>query len=86
VRDFSGKVALVTGASRGIGREIALALAGDGAHIVAVDVNEPLLAETANQIEAKGVKALTIKADVTRSEEVDAAVEKAVATHGLKRR
>jgi NAD(P)-dependent dehydrogenase (short-subunit alcohol dehydrogenase family) len=33
----------VTGASRGIGREIALALAGDGAHIVAVDVNEPLL-------------------------------------------
>jgi len=73
------QVALVTGASRGIGRAIALALAGDGAHIVAVDVNEPLLAETAGLIEAKGVKALTIKADVTKAEEVDAAVDKAVA-------
>ncbi len=76
------KVALVTGASRGIGREIALALAGDGAHLVAVDVNEPLLAETAKLIEAKGVKALTIKADVTKAEDADAAVDGAVKAYG----
>jgi 3-oxoacyl-[acyl-carrier protein] reductase len=77
--DLTGRSALVTGASRGIGREIALALAGAGAKVACVATNEALLNELAAQI---GPNALAIKCDVSKSAEIDAAVEKAGAAFG----
>jgi 3-oxoacyl-[acyl-carrier protein] reductase len=77
--DLSGRAALVTGASRGIGREIALGLAAAGAKVACVATNEALLAELAGKI---GAAALPIRCDVTKSAEIDAAVEKAAQAFG----
>ena len=65
------QVAMVTGAARGIGRAICLALADEGAHIVAVDVLADALDSTVGEIAAKGVKAVGKRADVTDSEQVE---------------
>ena len=76
VIDLSGKVALVTGGSRGIGRAIALALAEAGA-LVTVNYmeSEGMANEVVQEIESRGGKALACQADVGSSEEVDAMVE-----------
>ena len=70
---LEGKTALVTGASRGIGRGIALEMAREGADVV---VNYALSAEKANtvahDVEALGRRALVVRADVSRPDEVDA--------------
>jgi NAD(P)-dependent dehydrogenase (short-subunit alcohol dehydrogenase family) len=76
---FAGKVAFVTGAASGIGRAAALAFAGAGASVVAADVSEQGNQQTVRQIEAQGGRALAVRCDVTRTEEVKAAVAKTVA-------
>ncbi|ALS27513.1 3-ketoacyl-ACP reductase [Paenibacillus sp. 32O-W] len=80
---LEGKVALVTGASRGIGRAIALALAEGGAD-VAVNYagSEAAAAETAKAVEAAGRRALLVKADVGKPAEFDEMVKKVVDTFG----
>jgi len=77
--DLSGRSALVTGASRGIGREIALALGAAGAKVACVATNEQLLGEVAGLLGANG---LAIKCDVSKPAEIEAAVEKAVEAFG----
>lgn len=64
------KVALVTGASSGIGRSIAIALAAEDARVVLASRNEAKLAEVANQIDAAGGSAEIIPADVTNEEQI----------------
>ena len=54
---FNGKIALVTGSSSGIGRAMALRLAGEGATVVCADVNEDGIHETVALAEALGAKA-----------------------------
>ena len=66
--DLTGRNAFVTGASRGIGRSIAVALAAAGADVALVARSEDGLAETAADITALGRKAVVIPADVTRQE------------------
>src|SRR3954468_951274 len=82
IRQFSGKVAFVTGAASGIGRAAALAFAREGAAVVAADVSEQANRETARLIEEQGGRALAVRCDVTKAEEVKAALAKTVETFG----
>jgi len=77
--DLSGRTALVTGASRGIGREIALGLAAAGANVACVATNEDLIGKLAAEI---GPKALALKADVSKAEDIDRVVETAAKHFG----
>jgi 3-oxoacyl-[acyl-carrier protein] reductase len=78
----SGKIALVTGAAQGIGRNIALALASDGADVAICDVNLDAAQITANDIEASGRKSLALKANVAASAEVTAMIDTVVEKFG----
>lgn len=80
---LNGKVALVTGASRGIGRAIALELAKQGAK-VAVNYagNEEKAREVVAEIQVLGSEAIAIKADVANSEEAAAMVKETISTFG----
>jgi len=82
--DLSGRVALVTGASRGIGRAIALALARSGADVaVNFRSNEGAAQEVCAQIRALGRRALQVQGDVSRASEVVHMVEKIHREMGL---
>lgn len=70
------KVAIITGSARGIGKEIALTFAREGAGVVCVDINLDILAETEKEISALGAQVLSIACDVTKSNEVEQAVNK----------
>ena len=75
-KELTGKVALVTGASRGIGRATALALAKAGADVAVNFLSREVEAqEVCSRIEAVGCRALAIKADVSKSSEVSRLVE-----------
>ena len=68
--DCSGKNALVTGAGRGIGREIALKLAQAGANIAVCDVDLATAQSSASEIEKLGRKSLALKADVSKASDI----------------
>jgi len=71
-RRFDGKISLITGSSRGIGRALALTLARDGASIVVnYNRNEELAAATVAEIEALGSRALAVQANVETVEDID---------------
>jgi NAD(P)-dependent dehydrogenase (short-subunit alcohol dehydrogenase family) len=79
---FAGKVAFVTGAANGIGRAAALAFAREGASVVVADVSEQGNQETARMIEEAGGRALAVRCDVSRAEDVKAALDQTVETFG----
>jgi 3-oxoacyl-[acyl-carrier protein] reductase len=81
--DFTGKVALVTGSGRGIGKAIAMKLAENGATLVINDVGDPTTAEaTVAEIKALNHQAMVAMADVSNSEAVNKMVENAIAAYG----
>jgi NAD(P)-dependent dehydrogenase (short-subunit alcohol dehydrogenase family) len=79
---FAEKVAFVTGAANGIGRAAALAFAREGANVVVSDISEQGNQETARMIEELGGRALAVRCDVTRAEDVKAALDEGVETFG----
>ncbi len=76
------KVAVVTGASRGIGRSITLALAAEGARIVAVDLGLPETEALVAEIKAAGGDALAVQGNVTVAADADRMIEAAVEKFG----
>jgi NAD(P)-dependent dehydrogenase (short-subunit alcohol dehydrogenase family) len=78
---FAGKVAFVTGAANGIGHA-ALAFAREGASVVVADVSEQGNQETARMMEEAGGRALAVTCDVSRAEDVKAALDQTVETFG----
>ncbi len=76
------KVAIVTGSSRGIGRAIALGLAGEGCHVALCARGEERLRETVAEVRERGVEALGVVADMTRAADVERLVSEATARFG----
>jgi NAD(P)-dependent dehydrogenase (short-subunit alcohol dehydrogenase family) len=79
---FAGKVAFVTGAANGIGRAAALAFAREGAGVVVADMSEQSNQETARMVEQLGGRALAVRCDVTRDQDVKAGLDKGVQAFG----
>lgn len=77
-----GKVAVITGASRGIGKSIALALAAQGATIVAMDMDQAATEAVVAELQAAGAKALAVVGNVTVTADVDRMIEAAVEAFG----
>ena len=79
---LEGKVALVTGGSSGIGRATSLAFARAGAKVVISDVDGKGGDETARKVKEAGGEAIFVKADVSKTADVKALIDKAVQTYG----
>jgi 3-oxoacyl-[acyl-carrier protein] reductase len=79
---LADKVAMVTGAARGMGRAIALRFAREGAEIAAVDVDGEALQEVVEEICAQGRRGLAIRADLARLSEIDRAVDQTLQAFG----
>jgi NAD(P)-dependent dehydrogenase (short-subunit alcohol dehydrogenase family) len=80
--NFKEKVAFITGGGSGIGRAAALAFARAGASVVVADIGEQANQETARLVEKEGGRALAVRCDVTRRDEVKAALERTGDTFG----
>ena len=80
--DLTGRVALVTGAGRGIGRDLVLRLADEGATVVGLDVDSANLAAVEAELAERGGEFRTIQCDVTDGASVEAAVASIEATFG----
>src|SRR6185295_5629778 len=79
VGKLDGKVALVTGSGRNIGRATALKLAEEGAHVVVnARGNQAEADAVAEEVRARGVKALSVLADVSKLDQVEAMVARAM--------
>jgi NAD(P)-dependent dehydrogenase (short-subunit alcohol dehydrogenase family) len=82
MRSFEDRVAVVTGAASGIGRALALDLAGRGAHLAISDIDEDGLAETRRGVEALGAKVTAERLDVADRDAFAAHAEQVVSDHG----
>lgn len=82
IHRFSDKVALVTGAASGIGRATAVAFAAEGARVAILDRTEDALSGTADAVRTAGGEVLVIACDVSKPEQVEAAIGRVVESFG----
>ena len=82
MKDFRGKIAVVTGAASGIGRALAERFAVEGMKVVLADVDEAALDEASKSIEATGAVTLAVPTDVSRAEDVDALASRTMKAFG----
>jgi len=78
---LDGKIAIVTGGNRGIGKGIAKGLAAEGASLTIAARNAELLSQTADELRAMGTKVLAVPTDVTDEEQIKTLFEKAMAEY-----
>jgi NAD(P)-dependent dehydrogenase (short-subunit alcohol dehydrogenase family) len=71
MKDLKGKVAAVTGAASGLGRSMALAFAAEGMDLALADVDEVNLSSVQEDVLAKGVRAITLKVDVSNAQQIE---------------
>lgn len=81
-RRFENKVAIVTGAAQGMGKQAAADLAAEGARVVITDIDQPLLDATVAEIRSAGGECLGIVNDISNRKEVDLLVRRAAETYG----
>jgi len=79
---LDGKVALITGASRGIGKSCALVLSQEGCNLTICARGKQRLEETAEELKAEGIEVLAIQIDITKPKEVDSFVTQAAEKFG----
>lgn len=79
---LQNKVAVVTGAASGIGKEIALLYASEGAKVVIADLNLDQAEQVVSEIKAKGGEAMAVAMDVTNEDQVNKGIEDAVKKFG----
>src|SRR5690625_496343 len=79
---LEGKVAVITGAASGIGKEIAKLYAQEGASVVISDLNEKGALEVVEKIENENGKAIAVAANVTKQADVDYMIDQAIKTYG----
>ena len=72
MKQLKGKVAAVTGAASGLGRSMALAFAAEGMDVALADVDDMSLSSVEKEVQDLGVRAITLKVDVSQGEQVDA--------------
>ena len=80
--DLTGKVALVTGSGRGIGKSLALALAREGADVAIVDINKENADKTSEEIKSLGRRSVSIKTDLSKKDEVQAMFKEVMKNFG----
>lgn len=80
--DLTGKVAVVTGGARGIGRSIAEGFAGSGANVVLADIDYSEAYKTCTEIDKTGERAVAVKCDVSQSDDADALIRKTIEVFG----
>ena len=71
MKELKGKVAAVTGAASGLGRSMALAFAAEGMDLALADVDEVNLSSVQDEVLAKGVRAITLKVDVSHAQQIE---------------
>ena len=79
---FKDQVSIITGAARGIGRNITLALVGEGSKVIPVDIDREALQSLKAEIEKKGGPTLPIACDISKLSDVERMVEEALTTFG----
>ncbi|WP_138429864.1 SDR family NAD(P)-dependent oxidoreductase [Fodinibius saliphilus] len=79
---INNKVALVTGAAMGIGKETATMLAREGADVVIADVNEMALEQTAREIKTEESKILKVHADISKEKDIESLIQETLRTFG----
>ena len=82
MKDFNGRVAVITGAGGGVGRCLCVALAQRGCHLAMVDISEPALEASAQAVASLGVKVSQHVVDITDKEQMQALPDSVLAEHG----
>jgi NAD(P)-dependent dehydrogenase (short-subunit alcohol dehydrogenase family) len=82
MQEFSGRVAVVTGAASGIGRGLALHCAQEGMRVVVADVNAQALAQVEAELKSSGTPVLAVETDVSKARDVEVLAEQTVETFG----
>ena len=82
MKEFQGKVAVVTGAASGIGRALAERCAQVGMRVVLAGINEQTLLQASQELKAEGASVLAVQTDVSKAGDVEALAQKAFDTYG----
>ena len=82
MKDFKGKVAVITGGASGLGLAIAHRAANEGMKVVLADIEQAALDRAVDEMQRAGAEVIGVRTDVSRAADVDALAKKTISTHG----